>query len=221
MNKENALKTLLDLKEVLDSLNIKFWLSDGTLLGFHRESDFISHDPDIDIGIFIEDWDDTALKILKNKNFKLKWQFGLEECGLECLKTLATNDPNHPYVNYLKNLGDVYYIGGKVEKIEGIKHYDFLDYRLTPKKLKNITKSYDRILGFQTRNPMHNCHYYLTLNSLDKINTDNKILTLMPVVGITQNNDVDYSVRVRCYLHILEKYKKEGIKVQLCLLTLS
>lgn len=83
MNKENALKTLLDLKDVLDSLNIKFWLSDGTLLGFHRESDFISHDPDIDIGIFIEDWDDTALKILKNKNFKLKWQFGLEECGLE------------------------------------------------------------------------------------------------------------------------------------------
>ncbi|GAG91888.1 unnamed protein product, partial [marine sediment metagenome] len=116
------------------------------------------------------------------------------DIDLECLKTLATNDPNHPYVNYLKNLGDVYYIGGKVEKIEGIKHYDFLDYRLTPKKLKNITKSYDRILGFQTRNPMHNCHYYLTLNSLDKINTDNKILTLMPVVGITQNNDVDYSV---------------------------
>lgn len=143
------------------------------------------------------------------------------DIDLECLKTLATNDPNHPYVNYLKNLGYVYYIGGKVEKIEGIKHYDFLDYRLTPKKLKNITKSYDRILGFQTRNPMHNCHYYLTLNSLDKINTDNKILALMPVVGITQNNDVDYSVRVRCYLHILEKYKKEGIKVQLCLLTLS
>ena len=53
MNKENALKTLLDLKDVLDSLNIKFWLSDGTLLGFHRESDFISHYHDIDIGIFI------------------------------------------------------------------------------------------------------------------------------------------------------------------------
>jgi len=143
------------------------------------------------------------------------------DIDLECLKTLGTNDSNHPYVNYLKKLGDVYYIGGKVEKIEGVKHYDFLDYRLNPKELKNITKSYDRILGFQTRNPMHNCHYYLTLKSLDKINTQNKILVLMPVVGVTQKDDLNYSVRVRCYLHILEKYKEEGIKVQLCLLPLS
>ena len=83
MNKDNALRTLLDLKEVLDSSNVQFWISDGTHLGYYRDSDFISHDPDIDVGIFIEDWENEVLDKLKRNGFNLKWQFGLEECGLE------------------------------------------------------------------------------------------------------------------------------------------
>ncbi len=83
MNKHNANESLKDLKEVLDKMNIPFWLSDGTLLGHQREKDFISHDPDIDVGIFIEDWKRECLTELKNKGFDLSLQFGLEECGLE------------------------------------------------------------------------------------------------------------------------------------------
>lgn len=43
----------------------------------------------------------------------------------------------------------------------------------------------------------------------------------MPVVGVTQNDDVDHFTRVRCYIHTVNKYKSENVNVMLCLLPLS
>ncbi len=83
MDLDNAKKSLMDLKEILDRLNIRFWLSDGTLLGCIREQGFISHDPDIDVSIFINEWKTEAIEELKNNGFKVKWRFGLPECGME------------------------------------------------------------------------------------------------------------------------------------------
>ena len=45
------------------------WLDFGTLLGFYRENDFISHDLDMDFGIIINDYDDFLEKekyLIKN-----------------------------------------------------------------------------------------------------------------------------------------------------------
>lgn len=49
MNKEEATKDLLDVKKVLDSLGVKFFLGYGVVLGIIREKDFIDFDDDIDI----------------------------------------------------------------------------------------------------------------------------------------------------------------------------
>ena len=143
------------------------------------------------------------------------------DIDMECLKVYGSNDDNHPYVSYLKSLGKVYYIGGKVQPKEGISHFDFASFRLSPYDTKEFVKTYDRVLGFQTRNPMHNCHYHLSKRALDSIHSSNKLLLLTPIVGKSQDGDIDYSIRVRCYIHILEKYKKDNIKVKLCLITLS
>ena len=51
---EAGVQTLLLAKRVLDSLSVSFWLSHGSLLGAIRDNDLISHDSDIDLGI----WDD-------------------------------------------------------------------------------------------------------------------------------------------------------------------
>lgn len=141
----------------------------------------------------------------------------------ECLKTLGTTDKNHPYVDYILSSPNVFYVGGRVEKVEGVTHYDFYKHRYTPQQLKNRieAKGWDKILGFQTRNPMHNCHYSLTKYALSQINSQKKGLVLQPVVGVTQPGDVDYHVRVRCYKHLLNKYRSENIDAILCLLQLS
>lgn len=83
MNIENAKESLLDLKRVFDDFGCRFWLSDGTLLGCIREQNFISHDPDIDVSIFIEEWNDDILNKLKDDGFNLKYRFGVPEYGME------------------------------------------------------------------------------------------------------------------------------------------
>ena len=51
---ENGVKNLTDLKNVLDSEKVTFWLSAGTLLGAYRDRDFIPWDDDIDIDSYEE-----------------------------------------------------------------------------------------------------------------------------------------------------------------------
>ena len=49
----------------------------------------------------------------------------------------GTNDVFHPAVNYMCNIGNKVYIGGRIEKIAIPNHYDFREYRLSPQNAKN------------------------------------------------------------------------------------
>ena len=57
IDKEIAKENLLAFQNVMDRNSITFSLAYGTLLGAIRESDFISHDEDIDVAILDEDRD--------------------------------------------------------------------------------------------------------------------------------------------------------------------
>jgi len=52
LNKEICHDNLAILHDVFKKHNIFFWLSEGTALGFRRESDFIEWDDDVDIGVW-------------------------------------------------------------------------------------------------------------------------------------------------------------------------
>lgn len=133
----------------------------------------------------------------------------------ECKLVYGTNDTNHPYVDIIMKNKNVYYIGGELERIQLPLHYDFIDYRLSPDDLKYFFKenTWHRVIGFQTRNPMHKSHMELTLNALKEIN--NSKLLLHPIVGITQDCDVDYHTRVRCYQKLLKYYPENSVKLAL------
>jgi lipopolysaccharide cholinephosphotransferase len=49
MNKETALRNLIELDLYFRSKKINYWLTAGTLLGCYREGDFIGHDTDVDL----------------------------------------------------------------------------------------------------------------------------------------------------------------------------
>lgn len=49
-----ARRMIASAKEILDSLEIPFWISSGTLLGHYRQCDVIHYGMDVDIGIFID-----------------------------------------------------------------------------------------------------------------------------------------------------------------------
>ncbi|MGL5007898.1 MAG: LicD family protein [Plesiomonas sp.] len=59
-SRNDAERSLLDLKRLLEKNNIEFFLVSGTLLGCIREARILSHDKDVDIGI----WDHHDKNVL-------------------------------------------------------------------------------------------------------------------------------------------------------------
>ena len=121
----------------------------------------------------------------------------------------GTSDISHPAVNYIFNIGHEVYIGGKLEKINMPNHYDYRQYRITPEeaKIEFKKRGWDKIVAFQTRNPLHRAHVEMTLKSMNELDAN---LFLHPVIGMTKPGDVDHYTRVRCYEHVLDKYPKDN-----------
>ena len=70
-------------KVALDRLNIPFFLSSGTCLGYFREGKFIDHDYDIDVGIFKENYSDKITKEMEKEGLTLYRTWGDLDTGLE------------------------------------------------------------------------------------------------------------------------------------------
>jgi len=121
----------------------------------------------------------------------------------------GTKDKLHPAVNYMFDIGNKIYVGGKIEKIAMPNHYDYRQYRLSPEDAKNKFQDneWGRIIAFQTRNPLHRAHVEMTLRSMNDLDAN---LFLHPVVGLTKPGDVDHYTRVRCYEHVIKKYTKDS-----------
>ena len=126
-----------------------------------------------------------------------------------------TNHLSHPAVNYLLNVGFKNYIGGVVQGISLPKHYDFKKYRHTPKELHSIfkKKKLNKVIAFQTRNPLHKAHVEMTLRAIKEHNAK---LLIHPAVGMTKPGDVDHYTRVRCYQHVLKKYPNDSTILSIC-----
>ena len=83
MNKELALNNLLELTSILKTHDVTHWITDGTLLGFHRENDFISHDTDTDIGILFNTFKIEVVTDCLNAGYKVHHILGYPNDSLE------------------------------------------------------------------------------------------------------------------------------------------
>ncbi|MEO8400999.1 MAG: adenylyltransferase, partial [Gammaproteobacteria bacterium] len=142
---------------------------------------------------------DTDNTLLARMSITDKWKPNKQ---IEAQEVFGTQDTKHPAVDYLFNKAGNWYLGGPVELVQMPKHYDFAELRQTPYSLKQYFSQLGlkKIIGFQTRNPIHRAHMELTLKAAEQI--DGHIL-IHPVVGLTKPGDIDYFTRVRCYQKIL------------------
>ncbi|KAK4293586.1 hypothetical protein Pmani_033731 [Petrolisthes manimaculis] len=74
--KHKAWKLLSKVSTLMSQLNISFWLSSGTCLGFFRQCDIISWTKDVDIGVFAEDYKHTLIPAFEKRGLKLTHRFG-------------------------------------------------------------------------------------------------------------------------------------------------
>jgi sulfate adenylyltransferase len=126
----------------------------------------------------------------------------------------GTTNCNHPGVEYLLKQTHPWYVGGKLEGVQLPTHYDFSTLRLTPSELRaEFTRlGWQRIVAFQTRNPIHRAHQELTVRAAKQV--DAKLL-IQPSVGMTKPGDLEYYLRVRCYQTLLSKYPNGTVKLAL------
>ena len=117
------------------------------------------------------------------------------------------DDETHPAIAYLYREAGTHYVGGTVQGYQLPVHYDYLELRRTPSELRKLFAEnfFDKVVAFQTRNPMHRSHRELTLLAAKEAQAN---LLLHPVVGMTKPGDVDHFTRVRCYLEVLKHYPK-------------
>ncbi|XP_023237338.1 fukutin-like [Centruroides sculpturatus] len=78
-----AWKLLSKAKTLLDHLNIPFWLSSGTCLGYFRQCDFIPYSKDVDIGIWIKDYNPDIIPAFSTHDLPLTHSFGKIEDSFE------------------------------------------------------------------------------------------------------------------------------------------
>lgn len=68
--KKYGLTILTKIDNIFKELNKDYWIDFGTLLGAYRDKDFIDHDTDIDIGMFLKDYDNMLDLIFAKYGFK-------------------------------------------------------------------------------------------------------------------------------------------------------
>ena len=123
----------------------------------------------------------------------------------EAEKVFGANDLAHPAVAYLRHTAGNVYLGGKLKGIEAPNHYDYNQLRDTPAELRAKFEKWgwQRIVAFQTRNPIHKAHQELTFRAATQAEAN---LLIQPAVGMTAPGDIDHYTRVRCYQHVLDQY---------------
>lgn len=132
----------------------------------------------------------------------------------EAEKVFGADDLAHPAVNYLHNTAGAVYLGGPITGIQQPVHYDFKARRDTPNELRAYFRKlgWQKIVAFQTRNPLHRAHQELTFRAAREAMAN---LLIHPVVGMTKPGDVDHFTRVRCYEAVLDQYPQSTTTMSL------
>lgn len=127
----------------------------------------------------------------------------------EALSVYGTQDTRHPGVGYLKNNSGEVYISGKLEVLSLPIHFDFRKLRQTPSEVRAVYKKlgWSRVVGFQTRNPIHRPQFEITLRAMQQANAN---LLLLPLTGVREGGNFDHYTRVRCYQAIAKRYPPDS-----------
>jgi sulfate adenylyltransferase len=127
------------------------------------------------------------------------YEYDKEREAERCFRTI---DDDHPGVARLYAQKPLY-LAGRVTVFQRAEP-SFPELALDPTETRAVfsERGWRRVVGFQTRNPIHRAHEYLTKGALETVDG----LMIHPLVGETKSDDVPAATRVDCYRILVENY---------------
>ncbi len=121
-----------------------------------------------------------------------------------------TERTDHPGADMvLKGDADkTHLLGGTIRVLPQPKHPQFGKYVLSPREVRKLlaAKGWNRVVAFQTRNPLHRAHEYALVYGLETLLRagHNAGAALNPLIGETKGDDVDADVRMHTYEALID-----------------
>jgi sulfate adenylyltransferase len=192
------------------------------LTGFMGEADFqrvskemrLANGTVWPIPVILSPSDDVAAKINKGDRIALKQGDTIlgtmtvtekykHDKVVEIPNVYRTEDEAHPGVKIVKQQGNLC-LAGDIDVITPNPNPEFPEFRLPPAKTRAAfeAKGWNTISAFQTRNPIHRSHEYLTKVAQEM--TDG--LLIHPLVGETKSDDIPAQTRMDCYQVLINNY---------------
>jgi sulfate adenylyltransferase len=121
---------------------------------------------------------------------------------VEAERAFGTTDAAHPGVARLYDQAPLY-VSGPITVFDRVAPA-FSELAKDPAETRAAftQRGWKRVVGFQTRNPIHRAHEYLTKVALETVDG----LLIHPLVGETKSDDVPAATRVECYRVLLDGY---------------
>lgn len=124
------------------------------------------------------------------------------------MSVYGTGRIDHPGARSVLSDERTYLIGGKIFALPQKRDRGFGEYMLTPLESRNLFrgKDWERVIAFQTRNPLHRAHEYAMVYALEKLTREGVCagVALNPLVGETKEDDVSAPTRMECYAVLIE-----------------
>jgi sulfate adenylyltransferase len=129
----------------------------------------------------------------------------------------GTERTDHPGAKMVTSDPRTMLLGGEVRVLPEPKHPEYGDLVLSPRETRALfkKKGWQRVVAFQTRNPLHRAHEYALVAGAERLTAEGFLTgaVLNPLVGETKGDDVDAATRMRTYRALIEsKALGEGDK---------
>ena len=186
-----------DYESVVETMHLKdglAWSLPITLPASEEEANGIRVGEEISLT-------DEAGRVLATMIVEDRYSYDKEH---EAGEVYGTTNPEHPGVAAVYRQKDVL-LGGEVTLlVDDPNPKPFPTYHFEPRRLREVftEKGWKRVVGFQTRNPVHRSHEYIQKSALEIVDG----LLLNPLVGETRSADIPADVRMRSYETILDRY---------------
>ncbi len=126
-------------------------------------------------------------------------------------KVYLTERTDHPGADMVL-VGDAdktHLIGGLIHVLPQPKHPAFGKYVLSPRQVRELLaeKGWQRVVAFQTRNPLHRAHEYALVYGLETLLRagHDAGACLNPLIGETKGDDVHADVRMKTYEALIDQ----------------